>query len=62
MEILFCVVLALVLVGSLVWHGSRSQNVLQEWARQNGYRLVKAKMAYFFRGPFFWTTSKGQSV
>lgn len=61
MEIFF-LILIVVAIGSIFWNVSRSQEVLQHWADQNGYRLLEAKNAPFFRGPFFWTSTKGQTV
>src|SRR5262245_6689499 len=57
------VVLALTLcVASLVWHSRRSRSLLERWAAPNGYRVIDADYRDFFRGPFFWTSSKGQTV
>ncbi len=47
---------------SLVWRSRRSLAMLQEWAARNGYSLLQYNNSYFFRGPFFWTSSKGQVV
>ena len=49
-------------VGSLVWHSWRSRRVLERWAERNGCRIIDADYRNFFRGPFFWTTAKGQTV
>jgi hypothetical protein len=61
-EVAFFVLIALFAVGSMIWHSTRSQDILQHWADQNGYRIIEKKYVQFFRGPFFWTSSKGQSV
>ena len=53
--------LSLVVMG-LVWHSLRSRTLLERWAARNGYRIIDASYRNFFRGPFFWTTSKGQTV
>ena len=50
-------------VGLMIWwHFSRSDSLLQQWAQRNGYRLVRREYRSFFKGPFFWTTSRGQTV
>ena len=43
------------------WRDSRSRTLLARWARQNGCRIVETSRSWF-GGPFFWTTSKGQTV
>jgi hypothetical protein len=52
-------IIAVVLIG---FHYSRSNSLLQQWAERNHYRLVEQEYRTFFRGPFFWTTSRGQTV
>lgn len=47
---------------SMWWHFSRSASLLQKWADENGYRLLNKEYRTFLRGPFFWTSSKGQTV
>lgn len=47
---------------SISWHFSRSRSVLETWADANGFEIVRSEYCHFMRGPFFWTTSKGQSV
>ena len=46
----------------IVWHYSRSRQVLENWANENNYRIVSSEYRNFFRGPFFWTSSKSQTV
>jgi hypothetical protein len=53
---------AIVIVLSLVRHFGRSSSLLQQWVAQNGHRVVRQEYRTFFRGPFFWTTTKGQTV
>jgi hypothetical protein len=47
---------------AIVWHFSRAASLLRQWAEENGYCVVHSEYRYFFRGPFFWTTSNGQAV
>jgi hypothetical protein len=51
-----------VAVLSLIWHFGRSDSILQKWAQQKGFHLVKQQYCWFFTGPFFWTSSRGQTV
>jgi hypothetical protein len=60
---IFGVVFAIALVVfTLVWHFTRSSSMLNQWATQRGYRILRQEYCWFFRGPFFWTSSKGQTV
>jgi hypothetical protein len=36
--------------------------LLHRWAERNGYRVIDAVHRHFFRGPFFWISSGGQTV
>jgi hypothetical protein len=56
------VLVVLFVVGGMVWHFSRARNILQRWAEANGYEILSSEIRWFRRGPFFWTTSKGQDV
>ena len=49
-------------IGMIFWHFSRSWQVLENWARSNGYRIVSSEYRNFFKGPFFWTSSEAQTV
>jgi hypothetical protein len=55
-------VMLLLTVAILVWHSHRSRRLLERWAERNGYRISDADYRNVFRGPFFWTTAKGQTV
>ena len=47
---------------SVVFHYTRSGILLDLWAAENGYRILERELRRFRRGPFFFTTSKGQEV
>ena len=49
-------------IGAVFWHYARSRSLLEEWASENGYRILSSEHRHLARGPFFWTTSKGQTV
>lgn len=50
------------IIAIMSWHFSRSHSVLEQWADENGYEILHSEYRHFFRGPFFWTSSKGQTV
>jgi hypothetical protein len=56
------VVFILIAILGIVWHFSRSDSVLRQWADRNGYRLIDQEYRNVFKGPFFWTSTKGQTV
>jgi hypothetical protein len=61
--VVFFVLLGLVAaIASIVWHFSRSRFVLGQWADKQGFQVLHSEYRYLFRGPFFWTTSRGQTV
>lgn len=45
-----------------IWHFSRSSALLMQWAHDNGFEILHHDYRYFNRGPFFWTSSKWQTV
>ncbi len=47
---------------SIFWHFRRSESLLEEWARRNGFQIISREYRNFFRGPFFWTTGRHQTV
>jgi hypothetical protein len=53
-----CVIAA----GILAWHISRSRTILEQWAQDMNYTILESDFRIFRRGPFFWTTSRGQTV
>lgn len=57
----FAAVAALVLL-AFIWHFGRSKSLLEQWAAQIGYRLIRQEYRNLFKGPFFWTSTKGQTV
>jgi hypothetical protein len=63
MDNAFFIVIAVVLgIAALAWHVSRSRSLLDQWASENGYMILHSEYRYLFKGPFFWTSSKGQTV
>ena|SRR6478736_415324 len=54
--------IAIFIFVTTIWHFSRSRSVLEQWADQSGYEILHSEYRNFARGPYFWTTSKGQTV
>jgi hypothetical protein len=52
----------IVAVVAVMWHYSRGSSLLEQWASRHGYRIVRREYRNFFKGPFFWTSSKDQVV
>ena len=56
------IIIGAVMIGALAWTFSRSRSILEQWAEANGFEIIHSEFRNFFRGPFFWTSSKGQTV
>ena len=54
--------LLLLIAGSIWWSSTHSRTIIENWAADNGYYLIDAHAPFVGRGPFFWTTSRGQTV
>jgi hypothetical protein len=59
--------LAVIGIGAVVlmlafWQYGRARTLLQEWMREHGYTILEAERRDLRRGPFFWTTARGQIV
>jgi hypothetical protein len=62
-DVLLVVVIAAAAIGfNYYYQCSRSRSILEEWAAQNGYEMIKSELRYLRKGPFFWTSSRGQVV
>jgi len=59
-----CVLILIVpiVILSYIWQSSRSNTILDQWARDNGYQIISKEYRPFRRGPFFWSTGKSQTV
>jgi hypothetical protein len=44
------------------WQNANTSRMLNEWARENGYRIVSREYRSLLRGRFWWRTSKSQRV
>jgi len=62
-QTIFLILLAIAAVAGLwFWHFGRSRSILENWAAQNSYEILESQYRNFFKGPFFWTSSRGQTV
>jgi hypothetical protein len=61
-RIFLIIVAILFVIGAISWHRSRSRCVLERWAAEHGFEILHSEYRILSRGPFFWTTSKGQTV
>ena len=59
--ILLVICLPLV-VASLCFHTWRSDALLDRFVKERGYRLIRKERRTLFRGPFFFSTGRGQEV
>src|SRR4051794_29722736 len=55
-------IVVVLIVAGYVWRFGRSQTILDRWAEANGLRILNKEYRWMMRGPFAWTTSKGQAV
>ena len=56
--ILVCIFIGVIIVAIF----SRARHILESWATENDYQILRSEIRWLRRGPFFWTTSKGQVV
>ena len=58
------VAIALVIIVFVLWvHRSRSQSIIQKWAAQNGFQLLRCQQKFLGTGPFrWWTSSRSQTI
>jgi len=54
----------IIAVAGLLFYGQhlRARSIMGAWAIQNDYEILKCELRYLLRGPFSWTSSKGQFV
>lgn len=56
------VLVAIIAIVSIVWQFERSSSLLDQWAEQHDYRILSQEYRNFIKGPFFWTSTNGQTV
>jgi hypothetical protein len=60
--IVFVIVIILIAVLSMSFRSSRSGSMLEQWAQDNEVTLLSQDYRTFFKGPYFWTSTKGQMI
>jgi hypothetical protein len=60
--VLFVLCAIVILIVGIAWHATRSRSVLDQWADENGFEILHSEYRHMRLGPFFWTSSKGQTV
>ena len=50
------------LVAQFVWRSRRKKTILENWAASQGFQLIECEERWLSRGPFFFTTARGQAV
>jgi hypothetical protein len=60
--LLFAVLVIGVVVLIQFWCTSRARQMVETWARNNGFRILSCRYHWIRRGPFFWNSSKSQMV
>ena len=60
--VLVLIILLSLAIASIVWRGGRADSMLTDWAQSSGLRMLAAERRTFFKGPFFWTSTKGQMI
>jgi hypothetical protein len=63
-DITFALVLVFIVLalGLMAWHFTRAREILNRWAQANSHEILTAELRLLRLGPFFWTTSRGQTV
>jgi hypothetical protein len=61
-RILLLAVVIVAVIGLISWHFSRSRAILQRWADEHGFEILHCEYRHLAHGPFFWTTSRHQTV
>ena len=62
MEVAALLIFVALIVLSIAWHYSLGGSMLETWARDNGLQILSQETCWFFKGPYFWSTTKGQEV
>lgn len=60
--IAWLICMSLIMIATLRWERWRSEQLIDRWAREHNYQLIERTYLWFSRGPFFWRSSKGQTV
>jgi hypothetical protein len=56
------VAVIIIAIAMMIWHYVRAGQILEHWAKDNGYEILSSEHRWLRRGPFFWWTGRGQEV
>src|SRR5262245_59190883 len=56
------VAVSLLIFFGFFWYFARSAAILQNWADEHGYEILQKSHRIFLRGPFFFRTTRHQTV
>ena len=56
------VVITVLAIASFAWSCSRSETIIDRWARANGFRVLNVEQRFVRTGPFFFRHGKGQTI
>ncbi len=58
------ILLIVVVLGFAFWGWTmrKSKRMVEDWARQQGLYIVSSEFRWWRRGPFFWKSSRNQTV
>jgi hypothetical protein len=62
LEVTFLVAMPILIFLGWRWQFRKAESRLKKWAEQSGYRIIDRSYRLLFRGPFLWTSVKGQAV
>jgi hypothetical protein len=52
----------ILIITYMAWYCHQSRSILEQWAKACGYKLLRVRRSFRIGGPFFWRTSKAQTV
>jgi hypothetical protein len=59
------ILLVIICIGGTIilrWNFKKTRQILGKWAKDNNYQILSSEHRIFTKGPFFWTSSRQQSV
>ena len=56
------ILVILIAILAMIFHFGCAQNVLETWARDNGYEIIDSEYRHLMKGPFFLRSGKGHAV
>ena len=56
------ILIAITAILSVCWRITRASQLLRDWAARNQLEILQSEYCHFFKGPYFWSSGKGQAV